>query len=294
MLDHALIDCGAGAKLERFGTRTVVRPDPRALWSRRLPGEVWAAADLCFELDPESGGRRGTWHGASDPWSVSRGELAFVLRPSSFRHLGLFPEQDPNWRALERAARDLPPRPRLLNLFGYTGAASVVAHRAGFRVTHVDASRAALAGLRENLVASGSEVGAVRLVLDDALAFARREVRRGHRYEAILADPPHHGRGPRGERWQLEQHLAGLLEACAQLLAERALLILSTYASMTSPRGLASALRALPPGRVEAFELTLSEEIRAGLPARELPCGFAATWSRGVELDPPPVSEERA
>ena len=149
-----------------------------------------------------------------------------MLKPTAFKHVGLFPEQAANWDWLANKARGLGDAPRLLNLFAYTGMASIVAAQSGYAVTHVDASKTSLAWARENAAASGLAGDAMRVVLDDALAFARREVRRGSRYAGILLDPPHHGRGPKGETWQLEEHLAPIIEACGELLEERAFLVL--------------------------------------------------------------------
>jgi 23S rRNA (cytosine1962-C5)-methyltransferase len=205
-----------------------------------------------------------------------------VLRPTPFKHVGIFPEQAANWDFVERAAREFGGgERRLLNLFAYTGTASLAAVRAGYAVTHVDASKSSIAWARENLAASGLADDAMRLVLDDALAFAKREVRRGARYDAILLDPPHHGRGPRGETWQFEEDLAPLIDACAKLLAERAILVLSSYAIGYSPLAFENLLAELPGGRVRSDELALPEESSP----RFLPAGFCARWGRGLELD---------
>ena len=176
------------------------------------------------------------------------------------------------------AGRPAAERPRLLNLFGYTGAASVLAAQAGFAVTHVDASRASLDWARINAVASGLGERGLRLVHEDALGFARREVRRGSRYAGVLVDPPHYGRGPRGEKWRLEEGLAPLIEACGRLLDERGFLVLSTYAVGYSPLALVGLLDELEGGAVEAGELALPEEASGRL----LPSGFCARWSRGL------------
>lgn len=289
--EYELVDSGGGEKLERFGSVLLRRPDPQALWRPRLAPERWAAAHLAFERDASSGGRHGTWRahpeappqvrGSEPAWPVRFGTAVCVVRPTPFKHVGLFPEQAANWVWLQSLFPALgEARPRLLNLFGYTAAASVVALQAGWEVTHVDASRTTLAWARENLEASGLAPDAMRLVLDDALAFARREARRGARYHGVLLDPPHHGRGPKGERWQFEEHLAALLEACAALLDERAFLVLSTYAIGSSPLAFANLLEELPGGQVSAGELALPE---SGARARRLPCGFCARWWRGFE-----------
>jgi 23S rRNA (cytosine1962-C5)-methyltransferase len=284
---YALLDSGAGEKLERFGDLILARPDPQALWPKLRPDEVWRAADLYFVRESDRGGRweRGTSArarslGRAPQWLVPLRGARVWIRPTPFKHVGLFPEQAPNWTWIERLRGELArERPTLLNLFAYTGAASLLAARSGFSVTHVDASKTSLAWARENAAASSLAPSAVRFVLDDAPAFARREVRRGARYDGILLDPPHYGRGPKGEKWQFEEHVGPLLDACARLLGERAFLVLSSYASGCSPLALANLLGELPTGRVEAGELVLPEQ--AG--SRCLPCGFCARWSRGLD-----------
>jgi 23S rRNA (cytosine1962-C5)-methyltransferase len=281
--DHALLDSGDGAKLERFGDVVVARPDPQALWKPRLAAATWKAADLVFERDPGSGGRAGRWVGEGERrlregWEVGFGRARLVLRPTPFKHVGLFPEQAPNWAFAAGALARCGERPRLLNLFGYTGAASVLAALEGAEVTHVDASRTVLSWTQENARRSGLAPDAPRVVLDDALAFARREARRGRRYHGILLDPPHHGRGPKGETWRFETDLAPLVEACGALLEERAFLVLSSYAIGYSPLAVVNLLEGLEGGTVAAGELVLDEE--GG--GRRLPCGFCARWSRAL------------
>jgi 23S rRNA (cytosine1962-C5)-methyltransferase len=298
--DYALLDSGDGEKLERFGEVALRRPDPQALWHKRLPEERWASADLSFERDAHSGGQRGHWIASAGArpqvrkpapeWTVTWHGTRCVVRPTPFKHVGLFPEQASNWELVERAGRLELPEKRLLNLFGYTGTASVVAARSGFQVTHVDASKTSLAWAKENAAASGLAADALRIVLDDALAFARREMRRGSRYEGILLDPPHYGRGPRGEVWQFEEHVAQLIDVCAKLLAPRSFLVLSTYAIGCSPLTLRNLLAELDPAldperAIAAGELALPES-EGALP-RRLPAGFCARWSRGLELELP-------
>lgn len=297
--DYTLLDSGAGEKLERYGAVVVRRPDPQALWRPRAPTADWEAADLAFERDPESGGKRGRWIAgpranaaarAREPaWRVRWRGAVSVVRPTAFKHLGLFPEQAANWDwlAASRPALGVE-RPRLLNLFGYTGVASIVAQQAGYEVTHVDASKTSLAWLKENSAASGLADDALRIVLEDALAYARREVRRGSRYQAVLLDPPHFGRGPKGETWQFEDHMAPLVESVRDLLAERAFAVLSTYAIGFSPLSFHNLLGELGPGSLAAGELALPEQERAGLPRRFLPCGFCARWWRGFQAPQAP------
>ena len=292
--DYELLDSGEGEKLERYGEVTLVRPDPQALWRRRDP-LAWGAAGLKFVRGADSGGRGGRWEasrtaprsvrGTAPSWKIGFRGASFVLRPKPFKHLGIFPEQAANWTWVGERARHLGEGPRLLNLFGYTGAASVLAARAGYDVTHVDASRTAIAWTKENAQASGLPDDALRLVRDDALSFARREVRRDERYAGILLDPPHHGHGPKGEKWQFEDHFASLLESCAGLLEEDSFLVLSTYAIGYSPLAFLNVLAELPGGEVESDELALPEEgdgqTSTEKPPRFLPAGFCARWKRG-------------
>ena len=292
--DYALLDSGGGEKLERLGRLVLRRPDPQALWRPHLQAPAWDAADLSFERDPESGGKRGTWraHGANpivrmkEPrWEIGWRGVRCAIQPTAFKHVGIFPEQAANWDLIERSAGCfVGAKSHLLNLFGYTGTASLVAARAGFSVTHVDASKTSLAWLKENVVASGMPADAIRIVLDDALAFAKREVRRKARYAAILLDPPHFGRGPKNETWQFEDHLAPLLEACRALLDERGFLVLSSYAIGFSPLAFQNLLAEFEGGRVIADELALAEERESG-PPRFLPAGFCARFVRGIDLD---------
>lgn len=290
--DYALLDSGRGEKLERFGPVVLRRPDPQALWRPRLGAPDWEAADLTFERESDRGGRwlarRGAHPAArrAEPeWQIAYGDARFLLRPTPFKHVGVFPEQATTWELLRGLARTFGEGPRLLNLFGYTGAASIIASLAGYRVTHVDASRQSLAWLGDNARVSGLDERAIRVLLEDALVFARREARRGSKYEVILLDPPSYGRGPKGEKWELESGLADLVEALVTLVADRALVVLSTYAVGHSPLSLANLLGDLPEGRVEAGELALfpcAEHAAEG--ARPLPAGFCARWSRGLDL----------
>jgi len=278
---HALLDSGAGEKLERFGDFVLVRPDPQALWRRRLDHGAWERADLVFVRESDRGGRFETRGNAppKEGWPLEFDGARFWIRPTPFKHVGVFPEQAPNWRWTSEKLRALGPGARVLNLFGYTGVASLLARRAGAEVTHVDASRQSLAWARENAALSGLGEDGLRWVLDDALVFAKREARRGARYHGILLDPPHHGRGPKGEKWQLESGLAPLVAACGELLAERSFLVLSSYAVGYTALSFWNLLAELEGGDVEAGELVLVEEGPGG---RRLPAGFCARWVRGA------------
>ena len=289
---HALLDSGGGEKLERYGNLVLARPEPQALWRRRLPDAEWKAADLTFERESDRGGRwrlgptaRSEARGKEPAWAVDVPPAKLWIRPTPFKHVGLFPEQSTNWRAVTRLASTFGGEgpPRLLNLFGYTGAASVLAALAGYEVTHVDASRLALDGCRQNAELSGFTGPGLRFVLEDALSFAQRELRRGAKYHVVLLDPPHYGRGPKGQKWQLEDHIAALVETAVGLTAERALVVLSTYAVGHSPLAFSNLFLNQGGDGLAAGELVLEEEPRQGLVRRTLSQGFCARWWRGLE-----------
>ncbi|MGD2019007.1 MAG: RsmD family RNA methyltransferase [Planctomycetota bacterium] len=290
---HALLDSGGGEKLERFGPVVLRRPDPQALWRRRLDDARWAAADLTFVRESDRGGRWEARPGAPDEargehpaWTIRQGEARLLIRPTPFKHVGLFPEQAANWALVERLGEELEGRPlRLLNLFGYSGAASVLAARAGWEVTHVDASKASITWAVDNAEASGLGRSGMRVVCEDALRFARREVRRGSTYDVVLMDPPHYGRGPKGEVWRLEEHLAELVEVAGQLANPAALVVLSTYAVGHSPLALQNLFGDLDGGSVQAGELAIPEAPAGEGAPRRLPAGFCARWARGCAHD---------
>ena len=288
---HELIDSGEGEKLERFGDVVLRRPDPQAIWPKRLAPKAWGRADLRFERESDRGGRWASRAGAvpharakDTEWELRHGRARFSIRPTPFKHVGLFPEQAANWALLERTAAHFTrggERPELLNLFGYTGAASVLAALAGWRVTHVDASKTSVAWTRQNAEASGCDGGSIRYVTEDAPTFVEREGRRGNRYAGVMLDPPHYGRGPKGQKWQLEDHLAPLVQSAAGLLPKPgegpALMVLSMYAVGFSGLALENLLRPHAKGaELEVGELALPE----GDGERLLPAGFCGRWVR--------------
>jgi len=263
---YALLDSGGGRKLERFGRVLVDRPEPQAMWERRVPA-AWKAAHAVFSGEDEEKGRWRTLKAVPETWPLEVLGVTMLCRLSAFRHLGLFPEQLPHWHyLLEGLSRVGSERPRVLNLFAYTGAATLIAAKAGAEVVHVDASRKAIAWARENQAASGLKEAPVRWILDDAGKLAAREARRGRTYHAILIDPPKFGRGPAGEVWDLFRDLPSLMASCARLLAPPpapALMILTAYAIRASALALDGLLKesiAGRPGAVETGELAIGEE----------------------------------
>jgi 23S rRNA (cytosine1962-C5)-methyltransferase len=280
--DYALIDSGDGEKLERFGPWRFVRPDSQAYWPKRLDPGQWRADATFSGREGEDLGRWRFDRRVPEAWPMRWGRVAFHARCTPFRHLGVFPEQSVHWRWCEEALREARPRPdrrpRVLNLFGYTGIASLVCAQAGAAVTHVDASKKAIGHARENQSVAGLDGAPIRWIADDALKFVEREVRRGARYEGIILDPPKHGRGPAGEVWKLEEGLMPLLRACAALLSEEALFMVATvYAVRLSFLAIDNAMAAALDGRggiMEAGEMAIPEEGSGRL----LPTAIHARW----------------
>lgn len=279
--DYALLDSGDGRKLERYGRYTVVRPEPQCFWKPR-DRAAFARATAVFDpqQEEEDAGRwRFDEHGPIDAFPLSWRDVRFVGRFTPFRHLAFFPEQAANWEWLDGRIRNLQ-RPKVLNLFGYTGVASLAAAAAGAEVTHVDASKKSVAWARENAELSGLSDRPIRWIVEDARKYVAREVRRGARYQGIILDPPKYGRGPTGEVWRLFEDMPGLLADCAALLAEDAdFLLLNAYAARISGLSLAHQMKEATAdrgGRIDWGELALSED---GPDARAVGLSFFARWS---------------
>lgn len=261
--DYALLDMGEGRKLERYGRLTVDRPEEQAMGRRRRPDADWDCADAVFDGDAEDGAGRWRFRGtAIETFPMRFDDVAFLGRFTAFRHMGVFPEQAVHWRFMrERLAGVTGRRPRVLNLFGYTGLASLIAARAGAEVTHVDASKKAIGWARENQAAAGLEAAPIRWIVEDAVRFVAREVKRGNRYDVVLLDPPKFGRGPGGETWNLFEDLPRHLADCVAVLSDDArALILTAYAiraSFLALDDLAVPLLAARGGTVASGELAL-------------------------------------
>jgi 23S rRNA (cytosine1962-C5)-methyltransferase len=275
--DYALVDSGHGRKLERFGTLLLDRPEEQAMWRPRLDRSEWEKADAVFtgDVDEEGAGRWKRRTGVPEAWTCKHGALRYECRFTSFRHVGAFPEQEAHFAFMRDRLKQAGGTPSLLNLFGYTGLASLVAAETGAEVTHVDASKKAIAWARENQALSGMENRPIRWLLDDAPKFAAREVRRGRRYDGILLDPPKFGRGPKGEVWEIFESLPETLKLCREILMPNGFVILTAYAIRASFLSLHRvAEEALGPG-VESGELALVDE-GGGLLATSL---FARWWA---------------
>jgi len=279
--DYALLDSGAGRKLERYGPHTVVRPEPQCFWQPRQPA-AFDRADAVFDPQAQDEDDDGRWRFAAkavDTFPLSWRDVRFTGRFTPFRHLAFFPEQAANWEWLDARVRARS-RPKILNLFGYTGVASLACAAAGAEVTHVDASRKSVAWARENAELSGLSGHPIRWIVEDARKWVAREVRRGSRYDGIVLDPPKYGRGPTGEVWRLFEDIPALLKDCASLLSDDAdFLLLNAYAARVSGLSLAHLMldaMSSRSGRVDWGELALSED---GPDARAIGLSFFARWS---------------
>lgn len=279
--DYELLDSGGEEKLERFGSVLLARPDPQALWDKTLLPEEWSKAQGRFER----AGREGKWHAKDLPkeWQIEFGGLTFLIKPTTFKHTGLFPEQLSNWEWLALSVVEGLKRNRevnVLNVFGYTGGATLAAAKAGALVTHVDASKSAVAWARENAKLSGLEDVPVRWIIEDAMKFIKREVNRGAKYDAIIMDPPAFGHGPKDELWKIEEDFTTLVKLCAQLLSDKPLFFLiNGYAAGYSPLAFAYNLEPLVTefgGNIEYGDLAIAQSNSD----RVLPSGIFARWSK--------------
>ena len=286
--DYEVLDASCGEKLERWGDYILVRPDPQVIWSTAKEHPGWKRPNGHYHRSKKGGG---SWkfHDLPETWSVrypgACGGLTFRLKPFQFKHTGLFPEQAVNWdwmsKKIKTAAQER--EVSVLNLFAYTGGATLAAAKAGAKVVHVDASKGMVGWAKENAKLSGLGDAPIRWLVDDCMKFVKREIRRGHRYDGIIMDPPSYGRGPGGEIWKIEEAIFDLLKACAQLLDDDSVFfLLNSYTTGLQPATmhylLSSALRDRGIGGGE----TAADEI--GLPVTSsglvLPCGASCRWER--------------
>ena len=275
--DYELLDCSGGEKLERWGQYVLRRPDPQAIWQTPKDRD-WDRADAVYRRS-ESGG--GKWIKSEVPasWQIREGNLTFQVKLMNFKHTGIFPEQAANWAFIDDVIRHAGRSVRVLNLFAYTGAASLAAAAAGASVCHVDAAKGMVAWAKENAAASGLSDKPIRWIVDDCRKYVEKEIRRGKTYDAIIMDPPSYGRGPTGEVWKLEDSLWDFLQLCCGVLSEKPLFVLiSSYTTGLSP----SVLTYLSETVFSARWGGKSESQELGLPVTKsgltLPCGAACRW----------------
>lgn len=283
--DYEVIDCSQGEKLERWGNYLLVRPDPQVIWNTPRLDKGWRNKNGHYHRSSKGGGEWEFFH-LPQEWSIHYNDLTFRLKPFSFKHTGLFPEQAVNWDWVSSIIKDArkqdPDRQiKVLNLFAYTGGATLAAAKAGASVTHVDASKGMVTWAKENAAASGLQDAPIRWLVDDCVKFVERELRRGNTYDGIIMDPPSYGRGPKGEIWKIEDNIYPFMELAARLLTNDSLFFLvNSYTTGLQPAVLTymihSALTPKVQGHVESAEI--------GLPVTQsgliLPCGASGRWQK--------------
>lgn len=281
-LDYELIDADEGERLERWGDIILIRPDPQIMWKGSRRDKRWQDAHAIYHRSSSGGGYWEKLKKVPDVWSVKYNDLVFRLKPMGFKHTGLFPEHAVNWELADKLIRSANRPISVLNMFAYTGAASLACLNAGASVTHVDASKGMVLWAKENAVASGLDDKPCRWLVDDCLKFVKREIRRGKKYDAVIMDPPSYGRGPGGEIWKLEQQIGELLTDTARLLSDEPLfMFLNSYTGGLSPTILNYMVKELIPvcKKGEIF----TEEIGLKVTEKDivLPCGNTTVWIGG-------------
>ena len=278
--DYEVIDTSTGEKPERWGDYILVRPDPQVIWNTPKNNAGWRKKNGHYHRSVKGGGEWEFWN-LPEEWSIHYKELTFHLKPFSFKHTGLFPEQAVNWDWFSELIRNAGRPIKVLNLFAYTGGATLSAAKAGANVTHVDASKSMVAWAKENAAASGLKDAPIRWLVDDCVKFVEREIRRGNQYDAIIMDPPSYGRGPKGEIWKIEESIYPFIELTTQILTDKPLFYLvNSYTTGLQPAVLTYMIQtALVPrfgGVVESSEI--------GLPVSSnglvLPCGASGRWTQ--------------
>lgn len=278
--DYEVIDTSTGEKLERWGDYILVRPDPQVIWNTPKNNAGWRKKNGHYHRSVKGGGEWEFWN-LPEEWSIHYKELTFHLKPFSFKHTGLFPEQAVNWDWFSELIRNAGRPIKVLNLFAYTGGATLSAAKAGANVTHIDASKGMVAWAKENAAASGLKDAPIRWLVDDCVKFVEREIRRGNQYDAIIMDPPSYGRGPKGEIWKIEESIYPFIELTTQILTDKPLFYLvNSYTTGLQPAVLTYMIQtALVPrfgGVVESSEI--------GLPVSSnglvLPCGASGRWTQ--------------
>ncbi len=276
--DYEVIDTSGGEKLERWGNYLLVRPDPQVIWTSEQKNRGWRRPNAHYHRSKKGGGE---WEFIDLPkqWSIHYRDLTFQLKPFSFKHTGLFPEQAVNWDWFSNKIKNAGRPVKVLNLFAYTGGATLAAAAAGAAVTHVDASKGMVTWAKENARSSGLEEAPIRWIVDDCMKFVEREIRRGNHYDGIIMDPPSYGRGPKGEIWKIEDAVYPLVKECAKLLSDEPLFFLiNSYTTGLAPAVLSYMLGMTVQKKFGGS--VAAEEI--GLPVKEtglvLPCGASGRW----------------
>ena len=278
--DYEVIDTGNGEKLERFGKYTFIRPDPQIIWPGKFEPALWKNVNARYERSKKGGGEWQYIKGnLPEKWTVSYKDLKFIIKPTGFKHMGIFPEQAANWDFITEKIQNSGREIKILNLFGYTGGATVAALKAGASVCHVDASKGIMTWCRENVELNSLSGNKIRYIVDDAVKFAGREIKRGNRYDAVIMDPPSYGRGPGGEIWTMEDKIYSLAELLVNVLSDNPLFFLiNSYTTGLAPSVVKNIL-AMTVGK-KFGGVVYSDELGLliGKTGYVLPCGAAARW----------------
>lgn len=280
--DYELIDCSAGERLERWGDIILIRPDPQVIWNTPKNSRLWSDAHARYNRSSTGGGSWQFYKKVPETWQIGYRDLVFNLKPMGFKHTGVFIEQACNWdyvaELIEKSGRN---DVKVLNLFAYTGAATVSALKAGASVVHVDASKGMVQWAKENAVSSGVADRSVRWIVDDCMKFVAREIRRGNKYDIIIMDPPSYGRGPGGEVWKLEDEVYGFVEQCSQLLFDDALaMLINSYTAGLSPAVMSYIMNSAVAGRFGGKAAADEIGLRVSETGLVLPCGSTAIWTK--------------
>ncbi len=275
--DYEILDMANGEKLERWGNIVLIRPDPQIIWKDKSKPALWKKANAHYHRSKSGGGEWEYIKNVPKAWQIKYKDLTFNLKPMGFKHTGLFPEQAVNWDFMMRKIKDAKRPIKVLNLFAYTGGATVACAAAGASVCHVDSSKGMTAWAKENVASSGLADRPIRFIIDDVIKFVQREIRRGNKYDAVVMDPPSYGRGANGEVWNIEESLYMLVELCTQILSgEPLFFLINSYTTGLSPTILANVLKMTikKKGKVTCGEV--------GLPMKDsemiLPCGIFGRW----------------
>ena len=279
--DYELLDCSSGERLERWGNVTLIRPDPQVIWKTPKKHPAWRRADAVYHRSSSGGGNWEIKNKIPSFWSIGYGDLNFNIKTMGFKHTGIFPEQAVNWDYTAKLIKNAGRPVKVLNLFAYTGGATVACLKAGAEVVHVDASKGMVQWEKENAVASGVADRKVRWIVDDCVKFVQREIRRGNKYDIIIMDPPSYGRGPGGEIWKLENEVYSFVELCSQVLSDNPIMVLiNSYTTGLSPAVMQYILGALIKPKFGG----VAESDEIGLPVTQtgmvLPCGASAIWHK--------------
>lgn len=275
--DYEILDMANGEKLERWGDVVLIRPDPQIIWTKKTHENKWKTANAIYNRSKTGGGSWQYKKKMPSEWKIKYKNLTFNIKPMGFKHTGLFPEQAVNWdwmmEKIKSAKRDI----KVLNLFAYTGGATVACLSAGASVCHVDSSKGMVSWSKENVNASGLKDRPVRYIVDDVVKFVNREIRRGNKYDAIIMDPPSYGRGAKGEVWRFEEDIASLVELCMQVMSDKPLFFLiNSYTTGISAKVLENILR------INIKQDGIFESGEVGLPMKDskivLPCGIYGKW----------------